>query len=75
MSARILVVDDEPLYVRLLEETLKIEGRPYIGVRVDMTSIFKISGRKEFIIRAFNDSDLGSWFFVDDIAVRACYPQ
>ena len=26
MSARILVVDDEPLYVRLLEETLKIEG-------------------------------------------------
>ncbi len=53
------------------EETLREEGKWYI-VSVDVTQLFKRSGRKEFIIRGRHDEDRGTRFYVDAFEIIAC---
>lgn len=50
MTARILVVDDEPLYVKLLEESLKVEGYEVISATNGVEAVEKVAKQQTDLV-------------------------
>ncbi len=55
------------------EEDLRTAGE-WVYVEADATTILKRSGKTDLIIRTTHDNANFSWYFIDDVSVKACYP-